>query len=217
LTGGVHVKGADPLPTDPKIARPVGASGTALEIVMLKAACAVAPLASVTTSVNRVVTALVVGVPLICHVNGLLLPVLPKANPAGRLDPLASDQTYGCRPPIALNVCVYAAPIEALPSERWATLNASVIEILIVAVALTPFASVTTTEVVVDVAEAPTMPEIEPEVESVRPEGSAAPEFSRHVYGATPPDAMRVAWYAPAGEPIGSVVDTTAGAVLSDT
>ena len=60
-------------------------------------------------------------------------------------------------------------------------------------VMVTPFASLAITEVVTVTAVAPTVPEMVPLVDSVKPAGRTAPPAKAQVYGATPLEAVRAA------------------------
>jgi hypothetical protein len=200
---GVQVKVAVPLETCTTV-KLVGAAGTALTIVMLKAACADAPLWSVTIRVNLCKVAADVGVPVIC-------PVLPNASPLGSEDPLANAHVYDGTPPWAFNVWLYGEPIEALPSVRCAILTASETWIVIEAVVLTWLASVTVTEVVVVTALPPAGPVMAPDGERVRPAGSVEPFASDQML--PEPDGDNCALYAAPGETIGKEPVVMVGAL----
>ena len=99
LAGALQVRATEPSVSAPLL-NPVGVPGTPVVILIDKRACAVAPLASVTTTVKVFETAASVGVPLIT-------PTLESVKPAGRVESLTPRaHVYGVAPPVATKVCV---------------------------------------------------------------------------------------------------------------
>jgi hypothetical protein len=139
----------------------------------------------------------VVGVPLIA-------PPVDRESPAGR-DPEETDQLYGCVPPVAASVLLYAVP--TVPA-----VSGLAVEIVGAAAALIVkendfvdealFPPVTRT-VKVEVPAVVGVPLIAPPVDRERPAGRD-PEETDQLYGVVPPLADNVWLYAVPTVPAGS-------------